>query len=196
MPIQGGVPPYFTYTPRYQKLSTGKKIFCKKFSKTGRLLCMQYKTSRKEALAAGDIRYLGGPCKYGHKGLRCTRNYTCVECNRVHTKQHQQKIPERRRELRKAYRKRYPEKIKASHARHRAYKINRIPKWITPKDIKAMKKLYAQATRKTLATGVKYHVDHIIPLRGKLVSGLHVPSNLQVISAKENLVKNNTYICE
>jgi hypothetical protein len=73
---------------------------------------------------------------------------------------------------------------------------HRIPKWITPKDIKVMKKLYAQATRKTLATGVKYHVDHIIPLRGKLVSGLHVPSNLQVISAKENLVKNNTYICE
>jgi len=157
---------------------------------------MQYKTSRKEALAAGDARYIGAPCKYGHEGLRYTRNHTCVECNRIYTKQHQQKVPERRRELRKEYRKKYPEKIKASHARHRACKINRVPKWITPKDIRVMKKLYAKATSKTITTGVEYHVDHIIPLRGKLVSGLHVPSNLQVIPAKENLMKNNTYICK
>jgi hypothetical protein len=59
--------------PRHFTNTKIKKIFRKKFSKTGRLLCMQYKTSRKEALAAGDIRYLGGPCKYGHKGLRYTR---------------------------------------------------------------------------------------------------------------------------
>ena len=59
---------------------------------------MQYKTSRKEALAAGDIRYLGGPCKYGHKGLRYTRNHTCAECNRKYTEQHQRKTPERGRE--------------------------------------------------------------------------------------------------
>ena len=194
MPIQGGVPPYFTYTPRYQKLSTGKKIFCKKFSKTGRLLCMQYKTSRKEALAAGDIRYLGGPCKYGHKGLRYTRNHTCLECNRKYTEQHQRKIPERRRELRKAYRKRYPEKIKASHARHRAEKLKRLPKWITKEDIRVMKEFYAEATRKTLATGVKYQVDHIIPLKGEIVSGLHVPSNLQIITATENMQKYNVYV--
>ena len=157
---------------------------------------MQYKTSRKEALAAGDIKYIGGPCKHGHGGLRYTRNHGCINCHRITSATHIKNNPEKRRELRKEYRKRYPEKIRANHARRRAYKLNRVPKWLTKEDMKAIQDIYAEATRKTLETGIPHHVDHIIPLRGKLISGLHVPTNLQVIPATQNMQKYNAYICK
>jgi len=80
---------------------------------------------------------------------------------------------------------------KASMAR--CIRLKRVPSWLTEKDRACIKALYKNAKTRTLNSGISWHVDHIIPLRGKYVSGLHVPSNLRVVKAKTNLSKNNYF---
>lgn len=71
--------------------------------------------------------------------------------------------------------------------------IRRTPAWLTEDDKWLMEQAYELAALRTKMLGVVFHVDHIIPLRGKTVSGLHVPTNLQVITWIDNQRKTNTY---
>ena len=68
------------------------------------------------------------------------------------------------------------------------------PKWLTKEDKRAIRQLYIDAMTVTRITGVPYVVDHIIPLLGETVSGLHVPQNLQVMTREENLKKSNQLV--
>jgi hypothetical protein len=83
--------------------------------------------------------------------------------------------------------------INANVAKRKAAKLQRIPKWTTETDLWVIKEIYALSALRTKLTGVLWHVDHIIPLQGEFVSGLHTPFNMQVISATENIKKNNRY---
>ena len=71
--------------------------------------------------------------------------------------------------------------------------LQRTPAWLTADDFWIIEEAYALAQLRTHMLGVDFHVDHIIPLRGKKVSGLHVPTNLRVIPATENQQKTNKF---
>jgi len=139
----------------------------------------------------------------------------CIDCHRIITKT---RYSERRKGNKafidsesarvKAWRLANPEKYKESSTRYinnnrgtivakvTAYRINknkRTPKWVDSEESWLIKEVYRLAADRTKNTGIEWHVDHIIPLHGKKVSGLHTISNLQVIPGKSNKCKSNKY---
>ncbi len=78
-------------------------------------------------------------------------------------------------------------------AKRRAARLRRTPIWA---DQNAIRALYAAARALTRSTGVEHHVDHDVPLQGRLVSGLHVHHNLQILTGRENSRKKNRFEVE
>lgn len=74
-----------------------------------------------------------------------------------------------------------------------AVKMQRTPKWLTKEQKQSIKEFYVMAKELEKVFPWKQCVDHIVPLRGKDVCGLHVPWNLQILSAKDNMQKGNRY---
>lgn len=102
-----------------------------------------------------------------------------------------------RKESIKQYNKEYYEKNKADAfarvVKRNAFKLKRTPKYLTEDDDFLFSEIYQLSMLRTKATGIKWEVDHILPLLGKTVSGLHVPSNLRVIPKVVNSKKSNKF---
>jgi hypothetical protein len=82
------------------------------------------------------------------------------------------------------------DKAAAKQARRRSQKHLATPRWADPV---AIFSYYALAKDLTKKTGVKFSVDHMVPLRSPLVCGLHVENNLQVIELSRNSAKRNRF---
>ena len=136
-----------------------------------------------------------------------------------YAKQYRKANPEKVQELAKAWAKANPEKIRgyvqkaskawhernpdylsnfykankeryvAARARRRAAQDSATPAWLTAIDKAMIQEMYDVSEARYIQTGIKHHVDHIVPINGKNVAGMHVPWNLQVITAHENLSK-------
>ena len=112
------------------------------------------------------------------------------EQENLRSKKYREANPERVKVNNKNWREKNPERTRQHSANRIAAKLQRTPPWV---DHEAIRVFYDESVRLTNETGIPYQVDHIIPLQGKLVSGLHVHTNLQVITAEENRKKTNSF---
>lgn len=81
-------------------------------------------------------------------------------------------------------------RVAANSARRRALRVKATPAWAEEFIIS---EAYELAALRTKTTGLEWQVDHIIPLKSKLVCGLHCENNLRLITAKENFSKGNRH---
>lgn len=105
----------------------------------------------------------------------------------LHAKRHPQ---ENRRKV-KEWAVRNLDKVRAARRRYEMSKIRAMPKWLNDEQKFGIDQIYEIAQKLTEATGIPHQVDHIIPLRGQNVCGLHVPWNLRPIEASYNHIKGN-----
>lgn len=95
------------------------------------------------------------------------------------------------RELSAAYKQKTPAKHCADQAKRRAVKLLAVPAWLSQSHKIQMAEIYNLSNNMLLSTGVIHHVDHIVPLQSGNVCGLHVPWNLQILTADKNRMKSN-----
>ena len=104
---------------------------------------------------------------------------------------------EKHKERLNAYGKQYREKRKEHYnflcQKRKIDLLKRTPAWLTEDDLWVIEQAYELAALRTKMLGIEFHVDHIIPLRGKTVSGLHVPQNIRVVTWLENQRKTNKF---
>ena len=124
------------------------------------------RTCHKESMRA-KYRALSSQADYREKERLRVQNFWSLH-------------PEKRLNSDQNYRANNRGKIVAKLKRREINKKLRVPSWLTKDDLWMIEQAYDLAALRTKIFGFQWHVDHVVPLQGKLVSGLHVPHNLQV----------------
>jgi len=142
--------------------------------------------------------------KYKKSGLKSS----CKVCETEKARLFRKNNPDKSREISKKYRQSNSEKEKLRYtlynklnpqvraknsAKRRFSKQDATPNWLTLQQLAEIGSFYDLAKDCEVISGQKYHVDHIVPLKGVHVCGLHVPWNLQVLPADVNQSKGNNY---
>ena len=132
----------------------------------------------------------------------------CKACINTESNNWKRDNPDKVYETNKRWKAKNPEKVKSYRTKHRlanlhkdaaksalrrASKQRATPKWLSEEQKKEIISLYYLAKKLTKENNIVYHVDHIVPLNGTNICGLHVPWNLQVITAVENMKNGNKY---
>lgn len=182
---------------------------------------MKPKSAKEARLAGVKTYFTGVPCKRGGIAERrlngdclcelCTDFYRKLkaEWSRQHAHKnkawreanpdkmalYKKKWSEKNKEKAKANTKKWkvknPHKVLADTEKRRASKNNAVPGWYSDFDDFAIQEAVKLSKDRELATGIKWSVDHMIPLRAKSACGLHIANNIQVIPSSLNFSKMN-----
>lgn len=175
-----------------EKVAAARKLYRDKNKEKIAADYSDWKGKNKDSLDAYRSEY-----RAKNAELIKEKKRTAYAKNRERVLEKQKAYAQNNKEKINAYhRNRYaeiPEAYKAKEKRRRALKINAQAKW----DVELTEFVCCEASKlvklRLSATGIKWHMDHVVPLRGKFVSGLHVWNNFRVIPAQMNLEKGNRY---
>lgn len=126
--------------------------------------------------------------KYGAPPKTEEQKEKARAAGRAWHKANREKVAARKRNAVNKHRERINRYQRVHQANKRAKKLRAMPAWA---DEEHIKRFYSEAEIMTVLTGIKHEVDHIVPLNGIGVCGLHVPANLRVVTREFNLKKGN-----
>lgn len=169
--------------------SDGKQSWCKDCTKTGATVAQQKDPeARREYLA--NWRLKNAERFKESKKEWAKNNVAKIEAAKV---ARLQRDPDYYKRYTRTYYKEHTGYMRKRSQEYRGLTKQATPSWA---DLEAINEMYKECSEISKQTGISHHVDHIIPLRGKLVCGLHVEANLRIIPAEENRKKSAKLIEE
>lgn len=154
----------------------------------------------KEEYQRNKDKYVARAQKWAEKNPEKTKKIREKDQNREKARQRTKvwasNNKERKREADKAWVENNRSLANSYKAHRRAKERKATPPWLTPEQREATAKIYAEALELTQRLSIRHEVDHIVPLSGKTVSGLHVPWNLRAIPAQENNTRPRVWITQ